>query len=118
MALTLSPLAFLARATVSTSSSTTDGRPPVRPCALAASSPARVRSLMSDRSNSAMAAMIWKNSRPSADVVSTEERGTVDHAEPYASLVFNRAASPFQGRSQLVSQTLVFETAVTGHAAP
>ncbi len=34
MALTLSPLTFLARATVSTSSSTTEGRPPVRPCAV------------------------------------------------------------------------------------
>lgn len=50
MALTLSPFAFLARATVSTSSSTTDGRPPVRPCRTPVREPSRVVLLCAYRS--------------------------------------------------------------------
>ena len=47
------------------------GRPPLRPRARAASSPARVRSPMTWRSNSANAAKMWKTSRPPEVVVST-----------------------------------------------
>jgi len=46
------------------------GRPPVRPRARAAASPAWVRSRMRSRSNSANAANTWKTSRPPGEVVS------------------------------------------------
>lgn len=46
------------------------GRPPSRPCALAAASPARVRSTINSRSISASADITWKKNRPIALLVS------------------------------------------------
>jgi hypothetical protein len=46
------------------------GRPPFRPLARAASSPAAVRSRMTERSNSASAAKTWNTSLPPEVVVS------------------------------------------------
>ena len=54
------------------SSGVTDLRPPRRPRACAAMSPARVRSWTSRRSNCASAEKIWKTSSPEAVVVSID----------------------------------------------
>src|SRR5699024_1405109 len=59
---------FLAVASLSPVSD--GGRPPTRPRARAAASPALVRSVMMSRSNSAREAKMWKTSRPPGEVVS------------------------------------------------
>ncbi len=64
LAMSCSPLACMARAARSLSGVHTVGRPPVRPRARAAASPACVRSRMRSRSNSARAPKTWKISRP------------------------------------------------------
>ncbi len=51
-----------------------EGRPPLRPRALAAASPAIVRSRMISRSNWANAPNRWNTSRPPAVVVSIDSR--------------------------------------------
>jgi hypothetical protein len=53
--------ASMARAAFRSESFSFGGRPPLRPRALAASSPARVCSRMIERSNSARAPKTWKN---------------------------------------------------------
>jgi hypothetical protein len=62
------PDAYISRATWSLWPLSTDGRPPRRPRARAAASPALVRSRMRSRSNSAKAAKTWKTSLPPGGV--------------------------------------------------
>ena len=61
----------------------TEGRPPWRPRARAAASPALVRSRIRSRSNSARAAKTWKTSLPPGVVVSIAPGGcgTRSHAQ-------------------------------------
>src|SRR5215213_5753524 len=64
------PEQYISWATWSLCPVSTDGRPPRRPRARAAASPALVRSRMRSRSNSANAANTWKTSLPPGVVVS------------------------------------------------
>src|SRR5215217_4181849 len=71
MALTVyCPERYISRATWSLCPLSTEGRPPWRPRARAAASPAAVRSRIRSRSNSAKAAKTWKTSLPPGVVVS------------------------------------------------
>jgi hypothetical protein len=66
--------AYISRASRILGSVITAGRPPVRPRARAAASPALVRSRIRSRSNSARAAKMWNTSLPPGVVVSMVER--------------------------------------------
>jgi hypothetical protein len=61
---------YIRRAALTWSGDSAGGRPPLRPRARAAASPALVRSRIRSRSNSASAAKTWNTSRPPEEVVS------------------------------------------------
>lgn len=70
MSVAMMPFTRMLRALMAAASSTLRGRPPLRPFAAAAASPARVRSIMASRSSCAKAAMMVSIALPIAPSVS------------------------------------------------
>ena len=70
------------------------GRPPVRPRARAAASPAFVRSLMMSRSNSASEEKMWKMSLPSLVLVPILSWGLLKSYNPTSAAAFSRKSDP------------------------